>query len=105
MTRLIRFSDDLHHPVEEVVAEVRHRAVEDVEVRLLDVDHQDVDHHHREGIYSSYIYGSLDCFFIILDDDPHHSVEDQEDQCLLDVDLDRRYVVGDPHLVDDRDHQ
>ena len=58
MTRLIQFSDDLHHPEEEVVAEVRHRAVEGVEVHLLDVDHQDVDHHHREG--KSHNYGSLD---------------------------------------------
>ena len=97
------FSDDLHHPVEEVVVEVHHRAVEDEEVRLLDEDHQDVGRHHQEGM--SYDDESLDLPFIILDDDHHHSVEDQEGRCLLDDDLDRRYVVGDLHLVDARDHR
>ena len=50
MTTLILFSDDLHHPVEEVVVEVHRRAVEDEEVRLLDEDHQDVGRHHQEGM-------------------------------------------------------
>ena len=103
MTRLILFSDDLLHPEEEVAVEVHHRAVADEEVRLLDEDHQDVGRHHQEGM--SYDDESLNLFFVILDDDLHHSVEDQEGQCLLDDDLDRRYVVGDLHLVDDRDHQ
>ena len=42
---------------------------------------------------------------VILEDDHHHSVEDQEDQCLPDVDQDHQQDVVDPHLVDDRDHQ
>jgi len=61
--------EDLHRRVEEVAAEVRLHVVVVEEVRLLDEDHQDVDHHHQE------------------DDDLHHSVVDQEDQCLPDEDL------------------
>ena len=52
------FSEDLHHPAEEVVVEVHHHVVEVDEVRLQDVDHQDADPHHQEG--TSHIYKQND---------------------------------------------